>query len=73
MPGYLAQCLEHHTHITSIILNLLVKPNVIIYFQNRYKILMYCRAKIVADPEKCFQESISEKLLILLRDGPCLE
>ena len=29
--------------------------------------------KIIADPEKCFQELISEKLLILLRDGPCLE
>ena len=29
--------------------------------------------KILADPEKCFQELISEKLLILLRDGPCLE
>ena len=24
-------------------------------------------------PEKCFQELISEKLLILLRDRPCLE
>ena len=29
--------------------------------------------KIIADPERCFQELISEKLLILLRDGPCLE
>ena len=29
--------------------------------------------KIIVDPEKCFQEFISEKLLILLRDGPCLE
>ena len=29
--------------------------------------------KIIADPEKCFQELISEKLLILLRDGPGLE
>ena len=29
--------------------------------------------KIIADPEKCFQELISEKLLILLRDRPCLE
>ena len=28
--------------------------------------------KIIADPEKCFQELVSEKLLILLRDGPCL-
>ena len=27
----------------------------------------------MADPEKCFQELISEKLLILLRDGPGLE
>ena len=26
----------------------------------------------MADPEKCFQELISEKLLILLRDRPCL-
>ena len=30
-------------------------------------------AKIIADPEKCFQELISGKLLILLRDRPCLE
>ena len=29
--------------------------------------------KIIADPEKCFQELISEKFLIFLRDGPCLE
>ena len=29
--------------------------------------------KIIADPEKCFRELISEKLLILLRDRPCLE
>ena len=29
--------------------------------------------KIIAGPEKCFQELISEKLLILLRDRPCLE
>ena len=29
--------------------------------------------KIIADPEKCFQELISEQLLILLRDGPGLE
>ena len=29
--------------------------------------------KIIADPETCFQELISDKLLILLRDGPCLE
>ena len=29
--------------------------------------------KIIADPKKCFQELISEKLLILLRDRPCLE
>ena len=28
--------------------------------------------KIIADPEKCFQELISEKSLILLRDWPCL-
>ena len=28
---------------------------------------------MTADPEKCFQEFISEKFLILLRDGPCLE
>ena len=27
----------------------------------------------MADPEKCFQELISEKLLILLWDRPCLE
>ena len=29
--------------------------------------------KIIADLEKCFRELISEKVLILLRDGPCLE
>ena len=29
--------------------------------------------KSIADPEKSFQESISEKLLILLLDRPCLE
>ena len=29
--------------------------------------------KIIADPDKCFRELISEKLLILLRDRPCLE
>ena len=29
--------------------------------------------KIIADPEKCFQELISEKFLILLRDWPSLE
>ena len=29
--------------------------------------------KIIADLEKCSQESTSEKLLILLRDRPCLE
>ena len=29
--------------------------------------------KIIADPENCFQELISEKLQIFLRDGPCLE
>ena len=33
----------------------------------------YCRDQIIADPEKYFQELISEKLLIFLRDGPCLE
>ena len=27
----------------------------------------------MADPEKCFKELISEKLLILLRGRPCLE
>ena len=29
--------------------------------------------KAVADPEKCLQELTSEKLLILLWGGPCLE
>ena len=29
--------------------------------------------KIIADPDKCFQELISKKLLILLWNGPCLE
>ena len=29
--------------------------------------------KIIADLEKCFQKLISEKLLSLLRDGPCPE
>ena len=37
------------------------------------RLLTYCRNKIIADPEKCFQELISEKLMILLRDRPCLE
>ena len=29
--------------------------------------------KTIADPEKCFQELISEELQILLWDRPCLE
>ena len=29
--------------------------------------------KVIADPEKCFQELISEKLLNLLQDRPCPE
>ena len=29
--------------------------------------------KIIADLEKCFRELISENLLMLLQDGPCLE
>ena len=29
--------------------------------------------KIIAGPEKCFQEVISEMFLSLLRDRPCLE
>ena len=29
--------------------------------------------KIIADPEKCFQELLSDTLLFLLRDRPCLE
>ena len=29
--------------------------------------------KMIADPEKCFQEFISEKLLLFLRDRRCLE
>ena len=33
----------------------------------------YCRDQITADPEKCLQELISEKLLISLRGRPCLE
>ena len=28
---------------------------------------------MIANPEKCFRELISENLLILLRDGPCQE
>ena len=35
--------------------------------------LLTVGTKIIADPEKCFQELISEKSLIFLRDGPCLE
>ena len=31
------------------------------------------RTKIIADPETCFQELMSEILLILLRDRPCLK
>ena len=37
------------------------------------KILITVGTKILADPEKCFQELISEKLLILLRERPRLE
>ena len=37
------------------------------------KILFTVRTKIIADPENCFRALISEKLLILLRDRPCLE
>ena len=29
--------------------------------------------KILADPENCFQELISDNLLISMRDRPCLE
>ena len=29
--------------------------------------------QILADPKPCFRELVSEKLLILLRDTPCLE
>ena len=41
----------------------------------RDKIETYCRDQIliIADPEKCFQELISENLQILLRDRPCPE
>ena len=34
---------------------------------------MCLSTKIVADPEECFQELISEHLLVLMRDWPCLE
>ena len=48
------------------------------YTQKDYRTELYnfrntVGTKIIADPEKCFQELISEKLLILLRDRPCLE
>ena len=36
-------------------------------------ILSTVGTQITADPEKCLQEFVSERLLILLRDGPCLE
>ena len=36
-------------------------------------ILKYFRNQIIADPKTCLQEFISGKLLILLRDKPCLE
>ena len=29
--------------------------------------------QVIVDPEKCFQETISETLRTLLRDRPCLE
>ena len=35
--------------------------------------MVYCRDKNYSGSGKCFQELISEKLLILLRDRPCLE
>ena len=38
-----------------------------------YEICSLSGSWIIADPEKYFQELISEKLLILLRDGLCLE
>ena len=33
----------------------------------------FCEPPIIADLETCFQKLISESLLILLLDGPCLE
>ena len=36
-------------------------------------LLITVGTKMIADLEKCFQELISEKLLILLREMPCLE
>ena len=35
--------------------------------------LVYCWDQNYGGSEKCLQELISEKLLILLRDRPCLE
>ena len=35
--------------------------------------MQYCRDQNYSGSGKCFQEFISEELLILLRDGPCLE
>ena len=37
------------------------------------KTFTYCREQIIADPEKCFQELVSEKLQIVLRERPRLE
>ena len=50
------------------------------FLPSRYAFDLYCfffkstvGTKIIADPEKYFQELISEKLLILLRERPPLE
>ena len=34
---------------------------------------IFAGTKVIADPETCFQELISDKSLNLLRDRPCLE
>ena len=39
----------------------------------RVVIKQYCCDPIIASPETFFQELISDKFLILLRDRPCLE
>ena len=42
-------------------------------FQDHYMHESTVGTEIIADPEKCFQELISEKLLRLLRERPRLE
>ena len=46
-------------------------PEITLTLLNGFQITV--GTKIISDPEKCFRELISGKLLILLRHRPCLE